>query len=54
MIRKLKPLLIPIMALLELSALAIGWSLAWTHKPTARRWAAFWMQNLPDGKWYWT
>ena len=41
MTQKIKPLLIPPMVLLELSALAIGWALAWTHKPTARRWAAF-------------
>ncbi len=40
------------MALLELCALAIGWLLAFTHKPTARRWVAFYMRVLPDGKWY--
>lgn len=40
------------MAILELVALAIGWGLAVTHKPTARRWAKFWMDTLPDGDWY--
>lgn len=52
--KRLKPLLLPVMALLELAALTAGWLLAFTHKPTARRWAALWMRTLPDGKWYWT
>lgn len=47
-----KNLIIIPMVILELIALAIGWTLAMIHKPTARAWCDFFMETLPDKEWY--
>jgi hypothetical protein len=48
----MKIILIIPMAIIELLALAIGWVLAFIHRPTGVRWVNWCIRSLPDRDWY--